>query len=273
MQHRLKRALLALMILAVALAQPASALEFLFGGGPTNAPAASQIEDDGMLRVYLKSLGDPEALGLTLAGSYTVEGDRGFRFARDTEIALAADNGSVLLSVGGLTIDMGDSLTLTRHATDGENGIYIHESEKNTLFEGDLTISESGGTLRPVLNIQIEDYLSGVVAYEMSDSFPLEALKAQAVAARTYAMGKKWSSAGRDYDVVDTTADQVFKGLDARYTNVIEAVEETRGIVGTYKGGFAMCYYAASNGGQTALATDIWGSSGDYGYLSMVDDP
>jgi len=274
MQHRFKRALLALMILAVAFSQPALALEFLFGGGPTNAPSASKIEDDGMLRVYLKSLGDPQALGLTLAGAYTVEGDKGFRFARDTEIALAADGGGVLLSVGGLTIDMGDSLTLTRHATDEpENGIYIHESEKDTLFEGDLTVTESGGTLHSVLNIQIEDYLSGVVAYEMSDSFPLEALKAQAVAARTYAMGKKWDGAGRGYDVVDTTQDQVYKGLDARYTNVLRAVEETRGIVGTYKGGFAMCYYAASNGGQTALASDIWGGSGDYGYLAMADDP
>ena len=46
----------------------------------TDAPAASAIEDDGMLRVYLKSLGDPASLGMTLAGSYTVEGDRGFRF-------------------------------------------------------------------------------------------------------------------------------------------------------------------------------------------------
>ena len=107
----------------------------------------------------------------------------------------------------------------------------------------------------------------------MSDSFPLEALKAQAVAARTYAMGRKWVSATRDYDVVDTTQDQVYKGLDADYTNVIAAVEATRGVVGTYNGGFAMCYYTASNGGQTALATDIWGGEGDYGYLAMVDDP
>ena len=44
-------------------------------------------------------------------------------------------------------------------------------------------------------------------------------------------------------------------------------------MVGTYNGGFAMCYYTASNGGQTALATDIWGGEGDYGYLAMVDDP
>ena len=274
MQLHFRRVLCALMALMLLTCAPASALGFIFGGG-TNAPAPSAIEDDGMLRVYLKSLGDPASLGMTLAGSYTVEGDRGFRFERDTAIVLAADGESVLLSVGGLTIDMGPSLTLTRQAvTDGgENGIYIHESEKDALFEGDLSVSVQDGGLRCILTIHIEDYLKGVVAYEMSDSFPLEALKAQAVAARTYAMGRKWVSATRDYDVVDTTQDQVYKGLDADYANVIAAVEATRGVVGTYNGGFAMCYYTASNGGQTALATDIWGGEGDYGYLAMVDDP
>ena len=274
MQLHFRRAVSALLALALLASSPALALGFIFGEG-TDAPAASAIEDDGMLRVYLKSLGDPASLGMTLAGSYTVEGDRGFRFARDTAIVLAADGESVLLSVGGLTIDMGPSLTLTRQAvTDGgENGIYIHESEKDTLYEGDLSVSVQDGGLRCILTIHIEDYLKGVVAYEMSDSFPLEALKAQAVAARTYAMGRKWVSATRDYDVVDTTQDQVYKGLDADYVNVIAAVEATRGVVGTYNGGFAMCYYTASNGGQTALATDIWGGSGDYGYLAMVDDP
>ena len=274
MQLHFRRAVSALLALALLASSPALALGFIFGG-ETDAPAASAIEDDGMLRVYLKSLGDPASLGMTLAGSYTVEGDRGFRFDRDTAIVLAADGESVLLSVGGLTIDMGPSLTLTRQAvTDGgENGIYIHESEKDTLYEGDLSVSVQDGGLRCILTIHIEDYLKGVVAYEMSDSFPLEALKAQAVAARTYAMGRKWVSATRDYDVVDTTQDQVYKGLDADYVNVIAAVEATRGVVGTYNGGFAMCYYTASNGGQTALATDIWGGEGDYGYLAMVDDP
>ena len=278
MQLRFRRALCALMAVAVLFGAPATALEFLFGSetlSPQASVAPSSIEDDGMLRVYLKSLGDPASLGLTLAGSYSVEGDPGFQFARDTAIVLAADGENVLLSVGGLTIDMGPSLTLTRHAVaDGdENGIYIHESEKDALFEGDLSVSVVDGGLQCILKIHIEDYLKGVVAYEMSDSFPLEALKAQAVAARTYAMGRKWVSASRDYDVVDTTQDQVYKGLDADYTNVIAAVEATRGVVGTYNGGFAMCYYTASNGGQTALATDIWGGSGDYGYLAMVDDP
>ena len=235
-----------------------------------------QLRDDGMLRVFLRSLGAPEQLNLTFAGVYAVDGDPGFRFERGTRACLSAADGCVYLSVGGLTINLGGSAVFTRHrAADGaENGIYIDESEKNALYCGDLTVSaDANGGLRAVLKIQVEDYLYGVVAYEMSDSFPIEALKAQAVAARTYAMQRKSKSAGRDYDLVDTTADQVYKGFDAQYANVIAAVDATRGVVGLHGGSYAICYYTASNGGQTALASQIWGSADNDGYLAMKDDP
>ena len=233
------------------------------------------LKDDGVLRVLLASLSEPQQLHLTLAGVYAVDGDPGFRFDRDARVALSLAEGRVYLSVGGLTIDMGASVTLTRHkAADGaENGIYIDESEKRTLYCGDLKVSAEQNGLKPVLSIHAEDYLYGVVAYEMSDSFPIEALKAQAVAARTYAMQRKWQAGSRDYDLVDTTADQVFKGYDPAYQNVVRAVDDTRGVVGLYDGAFAVCYYTASNGGQTALASQIWKTSGSDGYLAMEDDP
>ena len=234
----------------------------------------SDREDMGLIRVSLRSLGHPPALGMTLDGAYTVDGDAGFRFARGTEIAVAEDNGNLLLSAGGMTVNMGGSFTLTRHAPSDENavnGIYIHESEKDTLFSGDLKLVSSEGGIDAVLTIQVEEYLYGVVAYEMSDSFPLEALKAQAVAARTYAMRAKDGASKRDYDVTDTTADQVFKGFDAANTRVIRAVDETRGIVGMSGGTYAGCYYTASNGGQIASTEQIWG--GKTSYIVMKDDP
>ncbi len=234
------------------------------------------IEDDGMLRVELRSLDYPAQLHLTLAGVYAVEGDPGFRFDRDTRIALSAAGGNVYLAVGGLTLNMGASVTLTRHrAEDGApNGLYIDESEKEALYCGDLTVSAAAeDALRAVLRVQVEDYLYGVVGYEMNDAFPLEALKAQAVAARTYALRRKRVSANRDYDVVDTTADQVYKGYIADYANVVRAVDETRGVVGLYGGDFASCYFTASNGGQTALASHAFDRPEDDAYLAMVDDP
>ena len=280
--HLMKRSIRALTALVMAFAlmmgsavpAGAEAFEWLFGGKAAEVKD-SALTDDGMIRVYLKSLGTPQKMHITLSGSYAVEGDAGFYFDRDARLTLSEAEGCVYMAVGGLTINMGQSLTLTRHkAEDGmENGIRIDESEKDALFCGDLRVTAENGGLKPVLTLHIEDYLCGVVAYEMSDSFPLEALKAQAVAARTYALQRKWSAGKRDYDVVDTTADQVYKGYIEDYVNVIEAVEATRGVVGVYGDGFATCYYTASNGGQTALASHIWGGVQNDGYLAMTEDP
>ena len=246
---------------------------------PSPTPAdlpESKLEDDGMLRVSLRSLDAPQELNLTLDGIYAVEGDRGFRFDKGTHLTLSMTGGDVWLHVGGLNLDMGPALTLTRHLDGwGEaGGLYIEEAEKrNNLYCGDLSVAAGSFGLESILTIHVEDYLKGVVAYEMSDSFPIEALKAQAVAARTYALRHKGLSEKRNYDVVDTTADQVYKGFDPEYANVIAAVEETRGVVGAWEGGFANCYYTASNGGQTALASQLWGDDTDDPYLTMREDP
>ena len=301
---RLARAMALGLALALVLAMPASAggfLDWLIGGEEaateasarvtlppaealesTPEPVAtlapvpeSTIADDGLLRVALMSLGAPKQLDITVEGVYAVDGDAGFRFERGARLSLYEGAGEVYLTVSGLTIDMGASLTLTRHAAgDGEeNGLTIDQSEKDTLYAGDLTVTARDGALWATLKLPVEEYLLGVVAYEMSDSFPVEALKAQAVAARTYALQRKWQAADREYDVVDTTADQVFKGYDPGYANVIEAVEATRGVVGLYEGAFAVCYYTASNGGQTALPSQLWGIEGSDGYLAMTEDP
>ena len=230
---------------------------------------------DGRIRVWLQSLGQRTALGMTIAGAYSVDGDRGFQFKPGAEVRLGIEDGSITLWAGGAAIDMGGGFTLKRHldSDGGAGGVYIHESEKDTLYQGDLTFGIAGGVnLRAILTIDIEEYLLGVLPYEMSDLFPLEALKAQAVAARSYAMQRKQRNASQDYDLVDTPADQVFKGFDERYVKPIQAVHETRGVVGMIGDQFAELFYSASNGGQTALATDVWGR-GEYDYLDMRDDP
>ena len=240
---------------------------------PAGTVTDSAITDDGQVRVYLKSLGDLSGMQLTLSGEYRL--GESMRFDRGTRLAFAAANGEIYLAAEGFVMKVGTEAVLTRCAGEdgGENGLYIYESEKDTLYEGDLRILCDGDVLRCVLTISMEDYLRGVVAYEMSDSFPLEALKAQAVAARTYAMSKKAARADAEYDVTDTTSDQVYKGADGEYVNVAQAVEETRGVVGTYQGSYAGCYYTASNGGQVATPNQIWGGDGDYGYIQQKDDP
>ena len=240
---------------------------------PAGTVTDSAITDDGQVRVYLKSLGDLSGMQLTLSGEYRL--GESMRFDRGTRLAFAAANGEIYLAAEGFVMKVGTEAVLTRCAGEdgGENGLYIYESEKDTLYEGDLRILCDGDVLRCVLTISMEDYLRGVVAYEMSDSFPLEALKAQAVAARTYAMSKKAARADAESDVTDTTSDQVYKGADGEYVNVAQAVEETRGVVGTYQGSYAGCYYTASNGGQVATPNQIWGGDGYYGYIQQKDDP
>jgi len=229
---------------------------------------------DGTLRVWLQSLGERSALGLTLAGVYSVDGDRGFQFQKGTEIRLGVEDGGIALQVGGATIDMGGGFTLVRHLDENgaAGGVYIHESEKDTLFCGDISFGVIGSDrIRVIVRIEMEEYLLGVLPYEMSDTFPLEALKAQAVAARSYAMQRKARSADQDYDIGDTANDQVYKGLDARFERPIQAVNETRGIIGMDRGRAAELFYSASNGGQTALASDVWGQ-GSFPYLDIRDD-
>jgi len=271
----MKRKILAALLAMALLCAPAQALSLFGAGAEEEAIVKSAINSDGVIRVFLKSLGAPESLTIDLDGVYTVEHDAGFRFKRGTQIVINELDGKIFLSAGGLSIDMGSSMTLTRqYAGEENNGMFIAESERDTLYAGDLKLSAAeGGGLKAVLSINMEDYLKGVVAYEMSDSWPVEALKAQAVAARTYAMQRKWNAGTKDYDIVDTTADQVYKGYNPEYSNVIRAVEETAGVVGTYKGSFATCYYTASNGGEVAVPSDAWGGSGDFAYIERKADP
>ena len=235
-------------------------------------PLSARAQDvDGALRVYLKSLGETDELTVTTRGVYSVDGEGLARFESGTRLTVNAYEGEIYITCGGLTIDMGEGCTLARHGNEG--GVLIAGSQRGLLYKGDLELTEKNGYIVPILVIDLEEYLLGVVPYEMSDSFPVEALRAQAVAARTYALKMRASGGARGYDLVDTTADQVFMGYDESNQNAIAACRETEGLVGMYKGEYATCFYTASNGGQTALPEDIWKGQGDYGYLSRRDDP
>lgn len=261
------------LILALLLACPAAVLAEEESTQALSSNEQTQNTESGMLRVYLKSLGDKAILNLTLEGSYSLGGNTAMRLRSGSRLTVSIEGDALWLDCGGISICTGETLTLTRHQADGQNGLYIDGSQRGGLYCGSLEIHLKNGALMPILIISIEEYLKGVVPYEMSDSFPLEALKAQAVAARTYALRRRADRSGEIYDVVDTTADQVFFGYNAEYTNAIEAVESTKGLCARYEGTYASCYYTATNGGQTALAGDILSASAADAYLDIRDDP
>lgn len=118
----------------------------------------------------------------------------------------------------------------------------------------------------------IEDYLCGVLPYEMGNSSPLESLKAQCVSARTYTVRAMNASTARSYDVVDTTNDQVYNGTPSGNARCVQAVQETRGLVSMNGNAYTATYYTASNGGQIESVRNIWGST-QYDYITVKDDP
>lgn len=266
-----KRSLRALaMAAALCLLWPLLAL----GAAEGNAIPAAQGSSPEALRVLLTRLSAPERLDLTLNGAYSAEvGETQLMFGRGADLAILLKDGRMYLYYADMRVDAGTDFTLTRHpAEDGlENGVRF--ASNAAVYEGDLRITVTEGKMRLILTIGVEDYLKGVVPYEMSDSFPLEALKAQAVAARTYAVSKAGQNGDAEYDLVDNTNDQVYRGRREEYTQAAIAVDDTRGVCGFYKGKLAMCYYGASNGGQTELKQHVWDNSADGGYLDMRDDP
>ena len=226
----------------------------------------------GMVRVYLSSIGTYQSLDITIAGSYSVGGDTSRTLVRGEKITVSNQGGTLRMTRNGVSELMGSSFKLRRHATSGENGVRIAQARNSAnLYPGDIEFRARSEAVQVIVHVYIEDYMRGVLPYEMSDSFPLEALKAQAVAARTYTL-KKMSAGASDYDVVDTTSDQTYRGTPSGNSNCVAAVNATKGIVGMYNGSYMASYYTASNGGQTESVKNAWNSS-SYPYLIVQDDP
>ncbi len=231
--------------------------------------SAFAYAENGLVRVLLTRLALTDRLDAALDGSYSVE-PGALTFQRGSKLTISSTQGSLMLYYEGMAMNAGQQLILRRHAVlaGEENGLRLNGNY--SLYAGDLVLSIKDGMLRAVLHIPMEEYLLGVVPFEMSDSFPLEALKAQAVTARTYALKKTGST--QDYDVVDNTNDQVYKGMNPGNVKAAQAVQETEGVVGYYKNSLADCFYSASNGGQTELVQHVWGGQ-DPGVSVMKDDP
>lgn len=119
-----------------------------------------------------------------------------------------------------------------------------------------VKVSGSRRVKSRILEIPIETYLAGVIGHEMSPRWPVEALKAQAVAARSYALYQMQQAhaSGRRYDVVDTQADQVFKESGTRNSYLADLVNQTRGQVLWKKGRIVQAFYSSTCGGKSETA-------------------
>ena len=139
---------------------------------------------------------------------------------------------------------------------------------KRKWYRGFLMIQNRNNKLTVINNVDLESYIKGVVPAEMPSSWEPEALKAQAIAARSYALANLGKRASMGFDLKDTPEDQAYGGASAETKKTNTAVEETSNLVLTYNYKVVSAYYSASAGGQSINAKDVWGS--DLPYIRSV---
>ncbi|MEG1754779.1 MAG: SpoIID/LytB domain-containing protein [Clostridia bacterium] len=230
------------------------------------APAAGEAT---YVRVLLSTEG-VGSLTIPITGTYLL-----------TQAQRSFTNGTLRVKANGSSVTVshssegelytGSTVTIERSNPARTAGsMTIRTVAGNRKFLGHFNFSAINGVLEVVNYVPMSHYLYGVVGYEMSNDFPIEALKAQAIAAKGYALLHIKKSG--NYDIGDTASDQVYKGYNAANNNVIYAVDSTMGEVLYYGGKPLQCYYAASNGGWMILPSARWGDAAyDGAYARGAD--
>lgn len=161
------------------------------------------------------------------------------------------------------------ALALRPHAEEGVKTVTYHRGYR---YYGDFSfVRPYSGNLFVVNYVGIEDYVAGVLPYEMSASWPLEALKAQAVTARTYAMKNLNKHSGFGFDICNTTECQVYRGVGLANETTNRAAAETAGMYLTCGGELCETYFYSSNGGASESVDNVWNEAREY--LVGVYDP
>ncbi|MDO8547958.1 MAG: SpoIID/LytB domain-containing protein [Nitrospirales bacterium] len=178
-------------------------------------------------------------------------------------------NGRITVTAGpsGLVVD-GQRLRSDRIEVRGRNG---DVTVNNLTVAGRVTIKRQNGKLIAINEVALEDYVKGVVPAEMNAAWHPEALKAQAMAARTYALYKIRQNGKKDFDVVASTKDQVYKGRAGADGPAGRATDETRGQVLAFQNEPILAAFFSTAAGPTEDAINVW--SVDLPYLKGVECP
>ncbi len=168
-------------------------------------------------------------------------------------------------------VQAGGSGSGTRPIRSGPGGVVIAQRPALPI-SGVVRVLRKGPTLSILNQVDLEEYVKGVVPSEVSSTWHPEMLKVQAVAARTYALYNKMLSPAREYDVVATIQDQVYRGRSGVDHRVEEAVESTRGIVVTHLKAPIYAAFSSTAAGPTEDAVNVWANK-DLPYLKGVECP
>ncbi|NEO49211.1 MAG: SpoIID/LytB domain-containing protein [Moorea sp. SIO4A3] len=168
---------------------------------------------------------------------------------------LTANQGSNVKPLGDY-IQIGNYKTPAGVWVKPTNGGYVLVG--NRWYRGDLLLISKGDSILAVNYVDLEVYLTSVVGAEVSPSWPMASLKAQAIAARSYALVHAIRPASKFYDLGNTQRWQVYKGIKYEWNTTAQAVQETRGIFLSYKGGVVESLYAASD----HIVKNVFGGQG-----------
>jgi len=236
-------------------------------GAPRDVGAAADPE----VRVGLIRAAGKTSVGAQ--GEALVSGPDGLALGRLNGETVVSSPGGQVLAVAGLGAFTGPIVVQAvgtdpagpDAAADGPNAPGWVTVEGHP-YRGRLEVFARDGLVTVVNVLPLEDYLLGVVPREMPSTFPLEALKAQAVAARTFALYTRASGAyaALGYDLVPTVACQVYGGVEAEKPPATEAVRATAGEVLTYGGRLIGAFFHSSSGGHTESAEYVWGFPRPY---------
>ena len=137
-------------------------------------------------------------------------------------------------------------------------------------YRGNIEVRGNAGGLTLINELPVEEYLYGVVPSEMPATFPVEALKAQAVAARSYALSHLGRYEASGFDILNNQSDQVYKGFAGEHPVTVSAVDDTKDLVLVYDNQIVEAFFHASSGGYTENSEDVW--VGQLGYIKTKTD-
>lgn len=249
--------------------RPLLALGLILGWGCAGAPSSTVVSDDPLAGaparsgpVQLVRVGivvDRPRIEFAAGGAFDCHDATRGRVASATRggsLVAQVTTGGVRLELDG-TILVESPLPLRLRLT-GSHDLW---SAKRNEYAGDMILHRAGREALTLVNVVgVEEYLRGVVPWEIGrpDDAVLEAVKAQAIAARTYAYGHlgHWEELG--FDLWDSVTDQVYRGRTGVHAVTDRAVRETKGEVAVYHGELIRAYYSSTCGGHTSTIDHVW---------------
>ena len=159
------------------------------------------------------------------------------------------------LSVGGALLPRAALLLTPVEGVFTVNGI---------SYRGEVIVSRGKGRIALVNRLPVEEYLRGVLPHEVNPNWHLEALKAQAIVARSYVLSRALDNSAQAHDLDNTTASQVYRGTLGEAESTDYAVQATRGLVMTYNGRIAVGFFHSCCGGSTEDSGDVWANTLPY---------